>query len=144
MKQKAILLFLLCLSFGKANACSPSPIIPEWHARGSSIQVGYIVGERWPDYEEHLISSRGSDPLAKPRRTENRRIVRVAFTEALKGKLSVSREVLVSCSAPFPSMHARVFVTRIDGQDYLVAADFPGYEKELRKLLGKPLTTQSR
>ncbi len=142
MKLKAFSLFILCLSSGPAGACSPPPFVADYHATGSSIQVGYIVAERLPDFETYVLSK--SDPSKpKPARGMPRRFVRVAFTEALKGKLSAPREVLVACGASTPAIRKRVFVVRINGNDYLVPADFPGYENELRVILGKPLTTQS-
>ena len=143
MRIKAAFLITFCLSTGQAIACSPPPAVPEYHASGSSIQVGYIVAERLPDFETYVISKSNSTKPKSPRGMP-RRFVRVAFTEVLKGKLSGPREVLVPCGAPFPEIRERVFVARINGNDYLVAANFPGYEKELRSILGKPLTTQSR
>ena len=143
MKLKAIFLFILCLLSGRADACSPPPFAADYHATGSSVQVGYIVAERQPDFETYVISKSDSSK-PKPARGMPRRFVRVAFTEALKGKLSAPREVLVACGASSPEIRERVFVVRINGNDYLVPADFPGYEKELRSILGKPLTTQSR
>ena len=143
MKIKEVFLITFFLSSGQAIACSPPPYVPEYHASGSSIQVGYIVAERLPDFETYVIFK--SDPSKpKPPRSMPRRFVRVAFTEALKGKLSEPREVSVPCGASFPEIRKRVFVVRINGNDYLVPADFPGYENELRSILGKPLTTQSR
>ncbi len=143
MKIKAAFLITFCLSTGQAIACDPPPSVPEYHATGSSIQVGYIVAERRPDFETYVIFKSNSKK-PKPPQGMPRRFVRVAFTEALKGKLSVPREVPVPCGASFPEIQERVFVARINGNDYLVAADLPGYEKELRSILGKPLTTQSR
>ena len=143
MRIKAVFLITFYLSTGRALACSPPPPAPDYHANGSSVQVGYIVAERLPDFEIYVLS-KNSSTKAKPSQGMPRRFVRIAFTEALKGKLSEPREVLVPCAAPFPKMSERVFVSRINGNDYLVPADYPGYEKEIRTILRKPLTTQSR
>lgn len=126
MKELAIFLLFSALPIGQAHACSPPPPRPERDARAESVQVGYVVGERWPDYEASLIAG------GKPSLQWDRRLVRVVFTEALKGKLSLPREVSAPCSAPFPEIRERVFVVHHKDGDYLIPADFPDYERELR------------
>ena len=56
---------------------------PKADARDAdNIEVGYVVGDRWPDYEKHLLS--GKSGFVVP----DHRIVRVVFTEVLKGRLT--------------------------------------------------------
>ena len=125
--MKGFLAFLtLALPIGHAYACSPPPPRADRDARAESVQVGFVVGERWPDYETSLLAG------GKPPSRRERRFVRVVFTEALKGKLSLPREVSVPCSAPFPEIRERVFVVHHPEGDYLIPADFPDYEKALR------------
>jgi hypothetical protein len=112
-----------------AYACSPPIPIPEQHARAESVQLGYVVGERWPDEERRLLAGDTKWHMS------NHRLVRVVFVEALKGKLSLPREVLVPCAMPVPELHQRAFVVSSQGLDFLVPADYPDYEQSLRAAL---------
>ena len=129
MKALLILLFLTAMPLHRALACSPPPAVAERDVQAESVQIGYVVGEIWPDYEARLLAGDKSYPR------QERRLVRVVFTEALKGGLSLPREIPTPCSAPFPAIRERVIVSHHPEGDYLVAADFPGYEQALRAAL---------
>ena len=129
MRTLSLLLFLTAMPLSQALACSPPPPVAEQEARAESVQIGYVVGEVWPDYEARLLAGDKSYPRPE------RRLVRVVFTEALKGALSPPREVRVPCSAPFPVIRDRVIVSHHPEGDFLVGADFPGYEQALRAAL---------
>ena len=124
-----ILLALLCLlmsPLGVAFASSPRPPDAEGDARAESVQIGYVVGEHWPDYEAKLLL--GSQTSA----WHQRRMDRVVFTEVLKGERSLPRDVRAPCAAPFPRVRDKVIVVASPEGDFLVPADFPDYEKALR------------
>jgi hypothetical protein len=95
-----------------------------------AILIGYVTGERYPEYEEHLL--RGGSPDTSPL---GRRMIRVVLTEALKGLVPAPLEIAAPCAAPFPEIHERVIVVRRAGRDHVTPADFLELEKELRAAL---------
>jgi hypothetical protein len=132
MKNIAILIFLTAFNQA-ALACSMNLPDPKSDARNAdNIEVGYIVADRWPDYERHLLS--GKSGFVVP----DRRIVRVVFTEVLKGRLTAPQEIVVPCSSPIPEARERVIVLRSQQYGYyLVPFLSPDYEKALRAALSQ-------
>ena len=124
MKALLILLALFALPANAAFACSPPMPFPERDARDAeSIQIGKIVGERW------IRPASGTTP-----RGRTWLLALVEFNEALKGKLTEPREVIVPCAEPL-AIGERVFVIRHVEGDYLVPGDFTEYEQTLRNAL---------
>ena len=106
---------------------------PEADARSAdNIEVGYVVADRWPDYEKHLLS--GKSGFVVP----DRRIVRVVFTEVLKGRPTHPKEIVVPCSSPAPEARERVIVLHSQKYGYhLVPFLSPEYERALRAVLSQ-------
>ena len=126
------MIFLAAFSHA-AVACSLAWPDPKADARDAdNIEVGYVVADRWPDYEKHVLS--GKSGFVEP----DRRIVRVVFTDALKGRLTVPQEIVVPCSSPIPEARNRVIVLHSQKYGYYLVNFFsPKYEKELRAALSQ-------
>lgn len=133
MKSIAILIIVLSAFTRAAAACSMALPDPKADASGAdNIEVGYVVADRWPDYEEHLLSGRSG--IVVP----DRRIVRVVFTEALKGRPTPPKEIVVPCSSPAPEVRERVIVLHSQKYGYhLVPFLSPEYERALRAALSQ-------
>ncbi|MGN2248029.1 hypothetical protein ACFWZ3_15195 [Frateuria sp. GZRR35] len=132
MKNIAILIFLAAFS-QETIACPMDLPDPRADARNAdNIEAGYVVADRWPDYERHLLS--GKSGFVVP----DRRIVRVVFTEVLKGRLTAPQEIVVPCSSPAPEARERVIVLHSQQYGYhLVPFLSPDYEKALRAALSQ-------
>ena len=128
----ALLAFLLVYFCSQATyACEPIVPDPRSDARtAQAVLIGYVTGEHFPEYEAHLVMKRSAKdaPLG-------RRLLRVTFTEALKGKLLTPIEIPAPCSAPFPRVHERVIVVRNTDGYQIIPADFPRIESEFRAAL---------
>jgi len=133
MKNIAILMILFAAFSQAAIACSMNLPDPKADARDAdNIEVGYVVADRWPDYEKHLLS--GKSGFVVP----DRRIVRVVFTEVLKGRLTSPQEIVVPCASPAPEARERVIVLHSQEYGYyLVPFLSPDYEKALRVALSQ-------
>ena len=133
MKNIAILMIFFAAFSQAAIACSLTWPDPKADARDAdNIEVGYVVADRWPNYEKHVLS--GNSGFVVP----DRRIVRVVFTEALKGRLTAPQEIVVPCSAPTPEARERVIVLHSQEYGYYLVNFFsPKYEKALRAALSQ-------
>ncbi len=123
--SKAALLLYFCSAY--CLACSPAfPDPKNQTATADAVLIGYVTGEHLPDYESHLIASK--DPVSAAKKI--RRVVRVTFVIALKGKLSEPIEIEAPCSGPFPNLEERVIVVRWPSRDIIFPADYPELENE--------------
>jgi hypothetical protein len=124
-------LFIAYFCSQTTYACEPIVPDPRNDARtAKAVLIGYVTGEHFPEYEAHLVLKRSpkNAPLG-------RRLVRVTFTEALKGKLLKPIEIPAPCSAPFPRVHERVIVVHNTDGYQVIPADFPRIESEFRAIL---------
>jgi len=124
------LLLVICVTLFSTQsvACDPKPFDPIDHGRDASLAVvGYVVGERYPDFERSVSGGESPPSLT----IWGERLVRVAIVDALKGSPSSIIEAPVACAAPFPVMFERVVV--VQGLDeYLRVFSASETESELR------------
>jgi hypothetical protein len=123
--KRSLLVALLLLAPCTAFACISFPPDPQNAARGT-VLIGYVTGEVYPDWEASLIKN-GPGKYA----LFGRRVVRVAFTQAITGELIGSLEVETPCYASVPKLGERAIVVRLSGSDYVVPAT-PEYESAIQ------------
>jgi hypothetical protein len=122
---------LLALLAHVTHACEPMPFHPTMHAaKAEFLVIGYVAGERYPDYEERVLS--GGDPEEIEMWGE--RSLRVIVVESLRGQVGKIIEAPAPCGGPYPGTFKRVVVSKgTDGYVRVFGAEH--YEKQARAAL---------